>query len=350
MGISTPIVRSGWFGRAKTSLRSLGKKQAWPPWILLVWSLVEKAGDLQFLVLGWPKVKAFLLPIVSAIGEWGWIPGIAWLGYLLVRPEKHKPQLEPQTTDSGQPTASWFEERIAKLRGEITENKREYDKKVVEWRQNIASAKNDLDKQHKENEALRNELQSVKKELRLEKMHSETRFYQTQYNIQRSRAFPEQLTELELVVFKNDLKLTLDIMDQAAVGLMSLARKLSDDMEGGDEASRVALKYYNKEHIRPTGRLYDRLCELHPGYHESNGDPFDYREWLMHYYVAYNELRKTVKEMVQIRRTQITEFQEYFKWKEADASFLARISNIPAMYDAITEVNTRHEYPVPMAN
>lgn len=68
------------------------------------------------------------------------------------------------------------------------------------------------------------------------------------------------------------------------------------------------------------------------------------------YYIAYNKLRRAVNQMVQFRGAKLSEFVEYQTWKGADEKLLADVGNIGAMYEAISEINKRHHYPVAMAD
>ena len=66
----------------KDVVRRYGKPSALPGWLALLWSAVEKLGDIDFLVSlldRWPMISAFL-------DSWGWLllmlGGFAWLGWM----------------------------------------------------------------------------------------------------------------------------------------------------------------------------------------------------------------------------------------------------------------------------
>lgn len=75
--------------RARTRLRGLSRLWAVPPWLLVAWGMVSFAGNIQFLIgaYSWtvPRITGLSGPVQGGLMT---LVGFAWLGYLVLHPEK----------------------------------------------------------------------------------------------------------------------------------------------------------------------------------------------------------------------------------------------------------------------
>lgn len=170
------------------------------------------------------------------------------------------------------------------------------------------------------------------------------RFNELRYGIHERMMF-EPIDEYELAVAWDHMKRVRSVVEAAGRGALGLAGRLRQDMAGGDERSRVISEYFAERFLHPAEHLLDRLRE-ELIVAAQQGVRADYREWLMHFYVAYNELRRVIGQMVRFRGSSLGEYREYREWKDLDRQFLASIGEIGALHDAIEAVNGRRGYPV----
>lgn len=162
------------------------------------------------------------------------------------------------------------------------------------------------------------------------------------YDIAESRTF-SPLGEVELVVAHNEMKNVRESLTAAGQGALAIAASLGSYMEGGDERNKVIGRYFGEHRFQPTTRLFERLSE------ELDTTPrTDYREWLIHYYEAYNELRRTILQMAKFRGCSLSDLDGYREWRVQDGTFLAKVGEIGVMHDTIKAVNDRHKYPFSM--
>ncbi len=205
-----------------------------------------------------------------------------------------------------------------------------------------------------ENHALRAEyveqVQKLKTEFQAERAaHQQTqalvRMYsdESQYGITERRQFPE-IDEIDLRFAHNEMKKTVrKSLDAANKGAMDIAGSLYRAMEQGDERNRVIIAFFGERRLWPTKRLFQRLTK------ELNANPrTDYREWLVHYYEAYNEMRRTIGQMADFLQCSLDDLDEYREWRVDDAVFLKEVKDIGVMNDVIEAINKNHDYPLAM--
>lgn len=149
---------------------------------------------------------------------------------------------------------------------------------------------------------------------------------------------------LAIQIARNDLKLMWQSLGEASrLAFMFIHALRGGLWSEGDVRDKVIARYFDKHCIHPTTRLYDRLSE------EVTTNPDgDFRPWLVLYYEAYNELRRTMAVMANFQQQLISELPEYGEWRAHDKEFLRRIREMAAVHDEIDAINRRRGYPVSM--
>lgn len=159
----------------------------------------------------------------------------------------------------------------------------------------------------------------------------------------------EPLTPVALEVAHNDLTKIRTALFSAGEGALNLAGTFGHHMYAGDDKRNSIIAYYFAEYrMAPTRHLLDRLGEeLALAKHQTE-KRIDYREWLLHFYRAYNEIRRTIGQMAEFEGISLPDLDDYKKWRPVDGKFLQKVSDIGCMHELIEGVNKRHNYPVPL--
>ena len=216
-------------------------------------------------------------------------------------------------------------------------------------------------RREQERAELKKKIQKVLSELETEKQNrgherqarveaearATARFNELTYGITTPRDLPK-LDEVELVVATNDLKKIWKVIDKAGRGALDLTARFGEEMgQGDDERNRVIARYFADDRYHRTHNLFTRLSE-EVGSAWKQGRRIDYREWLIHYYEAYNELRRTIRQMATFLERRLSESAEYVQWRKVDEEFLAKIGDVGVMHDIVEATNERYRYPVAM--
>lgn len=163
------------------------------------------------------------------------------------------------------------------------------------------------------------------------------------YDIPHRKNLPP-LSDLELVVALNNFEPVKEVLDKAGQGVFAVAEGLLARMEqSGEERNQVIARYFRERRLDTTQHLLERLHEtlrVHP--------KGDYREWLTHYYEAYNELRRTIAQMIRFLGEPLSGVRGYPEWRMQDAAFLAAVAALPVMRKVIRAINFGQRYPLPM--
>jgi hypothetical protein len=158
----------------------------------------------------------------------------------------------------------------------------------------------------------------------------------------------EPLDDFALAVAHDALTTRRAPLHAAFEGARGLTASLLDDMAGGGERNQVIGRYFDEHRFQPTCRLFDRLIE-HINTEPRIGERrVDYRAWLAHFYEAYNELRRTLRQMATFRGCSLVDYKGYRDWRSHDQAFIAGVGKIGVMHAIIQSIDRRRKYPIEM--